>query len=81
MRFLVIMKMATVMISTTMKAVFLMEEIAVDLMSTHNTAQNAYALKKEKEEAVELHHLLELQLVETAISILEMGIVMISTTI
>ena len=55
------MRMATVMISTTMKAVFLMEEIAVDLMSTHNTAQNAYALKKEQEEAVELQHLLELQ--------------------
>ena len=55
------MRMATVMISTTMKPVFLMEEIAVDLMSTHTTAQNAYALKKEEEEAVELHHLLELQ--------------------
>ena len=41
------MQMATVMISTTMKPASLMEEIAVDLMSIHSGAQNAYALKEE----------------------------------
>ena len=58
-----------------------MEEIAVDLMSIHNTAQNANAL--EKEGAVEeLQHLPELQLPELAIRVgLEMGIAMISTII
>ena len=55
--------MATVMMSTTIQPAFLMEEIVVDLMSTHNTAQNANALEKEEEGAVEeLQHLLELQL-------------------
>ena len=46
-----------------------MEEIAVDLMSIHNTAQNSYALK-EVEVAVEEQHLPELPLVEAAINIL-----------
>ena len=61
----------------------MMVEIAVDLMSIHNTAQNAYALKEEEEGAVEeLQHLPELQLPELAIRVgLVMGIVMISTTI
>ena len=69
------------MISTTMKSASLMEEIAVDLMSIHNTALIAYALK-EVEVAVEEQHLLELQVAEAAIRAgLEMGIAMISTTI
>ena len=42
------MQMATVMMKTIMKPAFLMEEIAVDLMSIHNTAQNAYALNEGK---------------------------------
>ena len=42
------MQMATVMMKTTMKPAFLMEEIAVDLMSTHNTAQNASVLNEGK---------------------------------
>ena len=54
----------------------MMTEIAVDLMSILNTAMNAYALKEEVEEAVEL------QLLKAAIRAgLVMGIVMISTTI
>ena len=54
--------------------------IAVDLMLIQNTAVNAYALKEEVEEAVELQHLLELPLAEAAIRAgLEMGIAMIST--
>ena len=75
------MLMATVMMSTTMKPVFLMVEIAVDLMSIPIIVQNAYALK-EVELAVEEQHLPELQLAEAAIRAgLVMGIVMISTTI
>ena len=31
-----------------------MEEIAVDVMSKHNTAQNVYALKEEEGTVVEL---------------------------
>ena len=60
-----------------------MVEIAVDLMSIHNTAQNVYALKEEEEGAVlDLQHLLELQLMEAALRVgLEMAIAMISTTI
>ena len=42
------MQMATVMMKTTMKPAFLMEEIAVDLMSIHNTAQNVNALNEGK---------------------------------
>ena len=45
-RILVGMRMATVMMSTTMKPAFLMAVIAVDQMSTHNTAQNANALNE-----------------------------------
>ena len=53
----------------------------MDLMSIQIIAQNAYALKEE-EEAVELQHLLELQVVEAAIrGGLEMGFAMILTTI
>ena len=58
-----------------------MVEIAVDLMSIHNTAQNANALK-EVEVAVEEQHLLELQVTEAAIRAgLEMGIAKILTKI
>ena len=39
--------MIIVMISTIMLVVTLMVEIAVDLMSIHSGAQNAYALKNE----------------------------------
>ena len=60
----------------------MMVVIAVDFVYWHNTAQNAYALKEEVEEAVELQHLLELQVAEAAIRIgLLMGTVMISITI
>ena len=48
MRVLVGMGMASVMMKTTMKPAFLMVEIAVDLMSTHNTAQNANVLNEGK---------------------------------
>ena len=41
------MQMATVMMSTTMKPAFLMDEIAVDLMSIPIIAQNVYALMVE----------------------------------
>ena len=58
----------------------MMEEIAVDLMSIQNTALNAYALKEEVEEAVELQYFLELQFSAIRVGLL-MGIVMISTTI
>ena len=44
MRILIGMKMASVMIQTTMKLAFLTVEIAVDLMSIQFGAQNAYAL-------------------------------------
>jgi hypothetical protein len=57
-------------------------EIAVDLMSIQSGAQNAYALKEEVEEVVELQHLLELHLAAAAIRVgLLMGIVIMSTTI
>ena len=52
--------MGIAMISTIIWIAPMMVEIAVDLMSIHNTAQNAYALK-EVEVAVEEQHLLELQ--------------------
>ena len=42
------MGITTVMMKTIMKPAFLMEEIAVDLMSTHNTAQNASVLNEGK---------------------------------
>ena len=59
-----------------------MVEIAVDLMSIHNTAQNVYALKVEEGAVVELQHLLKLQLAKAAIRDgLLMVFVMISTTI
>ena len=55
--------------------------IAADLMSIHNSAQNANASKEEKEEAVE-QHLPELQLLEAAVRVgLEMGTVMMATMI
>ncbi len=82
MSFLVGIRMATVMMPTTIKPVSLTVEIAVDLMSIHNTVQNAYALKEEEGAVEELQYLLELQLAEAAIrSGLEMGFAMISTTI
>jgi hypothetical protein len=61
----------------------MMEEIAVDLMLIQNTAIYVNALKEEEEGVVEeLQHLPELQLAELANRVgLEMGIVMISTTI
>ena len=72
------MQMASVMMKTTMKPASLMEEIAVDLMSIHNTAQNAYALKEVEVAVEEQQHLPELQLAEAAIirAGLVMGIVM-----
>ena len=81
--FLFIMEMATVMMKTTMKPACLMEEIAVDLMLIQIIAQYVNALKEEEGVVVEeLQHLPELQLAEIAIRVgLEMGIVMISTTI
>ena len=76
------MGIVSVMMKTTMKPAFLMEEIVVDLMSIHNIAQHVYALKEEEGEVEELQHLLELQLPELAIRVgLLMGIVMISITI
>ena len=48
MRFLVGMEMASVMTKTTVKPAFLMEEIAVGLISIHNSAQNANALNEGK---------------------------------
>ena len=73
--------MVSAMMKPTMLPASLMEEIVVDLMSIHNTAQNAYALKEEGA-VEELQHLPELPLVKAAIRIgLVMGIVMISTTI
>ena len=78
MSFLTIMGITTVMMKTTMKPAFLTEEIAVDQMSIHNTAQNANAL--EEEEAVEeLQHLQE-EILVIMVRLL-MGIVMISTII
>ena len=68
------------MMKTITKAAFLMVEIAVDLMSIHTNVKNAYALKEEVEEAVELQYLLELQFSANLVGLL-MGIVMISTTI
>ena len=49
------MGMAIVMMETTMKPAPLMVEIAVDVMSTHNTAQNAYALKEEVKVKMQQH--------------------------
>ena len=70
----------TVMMKTTMKPAFLMEEIAVDGMSIHSTAQNANALEEEEEGAVEeLQHLQE-EILVIMVGLL-MGIVMISITI
>ena len=70
------------MISTIMKAVPMMVEIAVDLMLIPNIAQNVSALKEEEGVVEELQHLPELQLFETEIRVrMVMGIVMISTTI
>ena len=72
------MGITTVMMKTTMKPAFLMEEIAVDQMSMHDTAQNANAL--EEEGAVEeLQHLQE-EILVIMVGLL-MGIVMISTII
>ena len=50
------MQMATVMILTTLKHAFLMEEIAVDLMSIHNGAQNVNALKEEGSARIQYHN-------------------------
>ena len=38
-----------------------MEEIVVDVMSKHNTAQNVYVLKEEEGAVVELQHHVDLQ--------------------
>ena len=38
-----------------------MEEIVVDVMSKHNTAQNVYVLKEEEGTVVELQHHVDLQ--------------------
>ena len=64
------MEITTVMMKTIMKPAFLMVEIAVDLMSIHNTAQNANALEEEEEE----------EILVIMVGLL-MGIVMISTII
>ena len=72
------MGITTVMMKTTMKPAFLTEEIAVDQMSIHNTAQNANALEEKEGAVEELQHLQEEILV---IFGLLMGIVMISTII
>ena len=42
------MGIASAMMKTTMKSAFLMEEIVADLMSKHNSAQNANALNEGK---------------------------------
>ena len=75
------MQMATVMMSTTLKPVFLMVEIVVDLMLIQHIAENVNALKEEG--ILELQHLLKLQVQLLAVIKvgLEMGIVMISTII
>ena len=39
----------------------MMEEIAVGVMSKHNTAQNVYVLKEEEGTVVELQHHVDLQ--------------------
>ena len=57
MRILVGMEMAPVMIQITMKPAYLMVEIAVDLMSKHNSAQNAYALNEKGKARMQQHHL------------------------
>ena len=82
-RILVGMRMATVMMSTTMKPASLMEEIAVVELLIHIIAHNAYALKEEVEEAVERQNLQELQLMAKGVIRvgLLMGIAMISTII
>ena len=66
------MQMVTVMMSITTKPAFLMVEIVVVVLLMRNIAQNVYVLK-----AVELQHLLESAMRDG----LQMGIVMISTTI
>ena len=55
MRFLIGMRMAIVMISTTMKPASLMEEIAVDLMWIHIGAQNVCVLKEEGDPRIQQH--------------------------
>ena len=50
--------MATVMMSTTMQPAFLMEEIVVDLMSTHNTAQNANVLDQHNLQSINVFRLI-----------------------
>ena len=71
------MQMVIVMMSITMKPAFLMVEIVVVVLLMKIIAQNVYALKMEVEEAVELQHLLKSAMRDG----LQMGIVMISTTI
>ena len=53
----------------------------MDLMLIQIGAQYVNALKEEEGVVEELQHLPELQLAEAVISILEMGIVMMLTTI
>ena len=55
------LQMGIVMISTTIQPAPTMEEIAVDVMSKHNTAQNVYVLKEEEGTVVELQHHVDLQ--------------------
>ena len=64
---LVIMEMAGVMMSTTMKPACLMEEITVVVLLIHLIAQNVYVLRKEEGSVEEKQQLLELPLVEAAI--------------
>jgi hypothetical protein len=59
----------------------MMAEIAVDLMQIQIIAMYANILKEEEGAVVELQHLPELPLAKASISILWMGIVMISRTI
>ena len=73
------MGITTVMMKTTMKPAFLTEEIAVDQMSIHNTAQNAIALEEKEGTVEELQHLQE-EILVIMVGLL-MGIVMISTII
>ena len=76
------MGMVGVMMSTTMKPAFLMEEIAVDLMSIQQVVWNVYVLKEEEGAVEELQLRLELQLVDVFISSgLGMVIVMIAPII
>ena len=53
------MGITTVMMKTIMKPAYLMEEIVVDLMSTHFTAQNANVLNMGKARIKDLYQVQE----------------------